>query len=200
MMEQKTMEQRIFHGRITPDDFADVLIGQFNRGSFRARQFGDSQKTIVQIATRELAESGGQTALTVSLEQVVDGVAVQIGQQAWLGVAASLGKTAFSLFRNPWSILDRLDDIAQDIENLKLSEQVWQTLESTAQARGATFELSERLKRLVCQYCLVANPVGEPSCIACGAPLGLAQPTTCKNCGFVVRTDEPVCPNCKKPL
>lgn len=194
------MDQRIYHGKITPTDFARALIGQYNRGNYRAREFGDRDKLIVQIATREFAQSGGQTALTISMERLEDGVAVQIGQQAWLGVAASLGKTAFSLFRSPWSILDRLDDIAQDIESLKLSEQVWQLLETTARARGATFELSERLRRLVCQYCLVANPVGEPNCIACGAPLGLAQPTTCKNCGYVVKTQETFCPNCKKPL
>lgn len=194
------METRIFHGAITPEDFARALIAAYNRGNFRAQKVGDGHKTIVQIATREYAQSGGQTALTVSLQQVEDGVAVQIGKQAWLGIAASLGKTAFSLLRSPWAILDRLDDLAQDIESLKLSEQVWQVLEAAARARGATFELSERLRRVVCEYCHVANPVGEPSCIACGAPLGKAQPRTCQNCGFVVRSSESTCPNCKRPL
>lgn len=194
------METRIFHGAITPADFARALIAAFNRGNFRAQSVGDSRKTIVQIATREFAPSGGQTALTVSLEQVEDGVAVQIGQQAWLGIAASLGKTAFSLLRSPWALLDRLDDLAQDIESLKLSEQVWKILEATARSRGATFELSERLKRVVCEYCHVANPVGEPSCIACGAPLGKVQPRTCRYCGFVVRSQESICPNCRRPL
>jgi predicted amidophosphoribosyltransferase len=53
---------------------------------------------------------------------------------------------------------------------------------------------------MVCEYCLTANPVGEPSCIACGAPLGEAQPRTCLNCGFVVRMNESICPNCKQPI
>jgi hypothetical protein len=194
------MEQRIFHGDITPNDLAKALIGEFNKGNWRSQVIGSEQEIVVQIATRDYPASGGQTALAVTLREVEDGVAIQIGKQSWFGVAASLGQTALSAIRNPWSLLERLDDLAQDVENLKLSEEVWEVLERTSNALGASFELSERLRRLVCEYCLTANPVGEPSCIACGAPLGRSQPRTCQNCGFVVRTNETICPNCKKPL
>jgi len=194
------MEQRIFHGTLTPNDFAHSLIARFNRGNLRAQQLGNDQQIVVQIATRHGASSGGQTATTVTMQKVEDGVAVGIGEQTWLGVAASLGQTAFTAWRNPWGLLSRLDDLAQDIENLQLSDAVWQTIESYARNAGATFELSERLKRAVCAYCDTANPVGEASCVACGAPLGLAQPRTCLNCGFVVRSSENLCPNCGKSL
>jgi RNA polymerase subunit RPABC4/transcription elongation factor Spt4 len=73
-------------------------------------------------------------------------------------------------------------------------------IESAARLQGATLQLSERLRRLVCEYCGAANPVGEATCVACGAPLGRVQPRTCQNCGFVIRTGEAACPNCKKPL
>jgi len=116
--------------------------------------------------------SGGQTALSVSLQKVEDGVSVQLGKQSWLGVAASLGMTALWTWHNPWNILTRLDDLAQDIENIQIIEDVWETIERTARAAGASFELSERLRRLVCPYCSTANPTGESHCIACGAPLG----------------------------
>ena len=194
------MEPRIFHGNITPDQMAQALVGEFSRGNYRVQQFGNGDQVIVQIATRERRRSGGETALSVHLNQVEDGVAVQIGNQAWLGVAASLGETAFRLFRNPWSLLSRLDDLAQDIENLQLSEAVWSTLESSARAAGASFALSERLRRVVCSYCRAANPVGEACCLACGAPLGDAQPTTCPSCGFLVASDERLCPNCGRKL
>ena len=190
------MEQRIFHGNLTPKALASALQGEFNRGNLRTQQIGSAQKVIVQIATRDLPLSGGQTALTVNFEAVEDGVAVSIGKQAWLGVAASLGKTALTAWRNPWHLLERLDDLAQDIENLQLSEKVWQNIEATARNLGANFELSDRLRRTVCEYCLVANPVGEASCIACGAPLGRVQPDTCKNCGYVIKKGESICPNC----
>ena len=194
------MEQRIFHGDFGPDDFARALLGEFNHGNLRAQQIGEEREIIVQVATRDFNPSGGRTALAVTLRRVEDGVAVQVGQQAWLGVAASLGQTALSMLRNPWSVLERLDDVAQDVESLQLSERIWKVIGETARSLGATFELSDRLRRLVCAYCQTANPVGEPSCIACGAPLGGAQPRTCSHCGFVVKMEDVVCPNCGQKL
>jgi hypothetical protein len=194
------MDQRIFHGKLEPRDFAQALVGEFNRGNLRVQQIGDHKNIVVQIASRERARSGGQTALSVTMEKVSDGVAVKIGKQSWLGIAASLGQTALHAIRNPFALLHRLDDLAQDIEYLQLSEQVWETIEKTAQALGATFELSERLRRIECSYCNTANPVGEPRCIGCGAPLGDVQPDTCTNCGYVIIDSDIKCPNCGKGL
>jgi DNA-directed RNA polymerase subunit RPC12/RpoP len=194
------MEQRIYHGKLTPRDIANALIGEFNHGNLRAQLFGNEREIVVQIASREMARSGGDTALSVTLRQVEDGVAVEVGKQSWFGVAASLGKTALSVWHNPFQILERLDDLAQDFESLQLTETVWRVIENTTGAIGATFELSERLRRTVCAYCLTANRVGEANCVACGAPLGLVQPLTCPNCGFVVKTGEAVCPNCGHQL
>lgn len=194
------MEPRIFHGSLTPSDVSRALLAEFNRGNLRAQQFGNPNQTVVQVSSRERPQSGGQTALTVTVQKVSDGIAVQIGEQNWLGVAASLGQSAMMAWRNPWSLIGRLDDIAQDIENIKLAERVWLVVEAAARAAGASYELSERLRRLVCSYCETANEVGAASCVACGAPLGSAQPRTCLKCGFVVRNDETTCPNCKSRL
>jgi DNA-directed RNA polymerase subunit RPC12/RpoP len=194
------MDRRILHGNITPTDLAQALMAEFNRGNLHAQVLGQFHKMAVQISTRMGAPSGGHTALTVSLQKVEDGVMVEIGQQAWLGVAASLGQTAFSALRNPFSLLGRLDDLAQDFENIQLSEKVWRIIDRAAAAVGASLELSERLRRITCEYCQTANPVGEGSCIACGAPLGNAQPTTCPNCGFAVTGREVTCPNCNQKL
>ena len=166
----------------------------------RAQTLGQSDKMIVQIGTRPGAASGGQTAMTVTIQKLDEGIIVEIGQQAWLGVAASLGMSALAALRNPFSLLSRLDDIAQDIENLQISERIWQIIAQTVQTAGASTELSDKLKRLTCEYCHAANPVGEASCIACGAPLGKAHPTTCKKCGYVVKSSDKTCPNCKQVL
>jgi len=194
------MERRIFHGNIKPNDIAQALMAEFNRGNLHSQTVGQANKLAVQIATRMGAQSGGQTALTISLQSVEDGVMIEIGEQAWMGVAASLGHTAIAALRNPLSLLGRLDDLAQDIENMQLQEKVWQTIDRTMAALGASHELSERLSRITCEYCGTANPLGEGSCIACGAPLGDAHPTACPNCGFAVTSEEQVCPNCKRKL
>ena len=191
---------RIYHGELTPNQLGRALVGEFNRGNLHAQQFGSADQVVVQIASRRPAMSGGDTALTVHIQKVADGIAVVLGRQSWLSIAASLGLTAFSAWRNPWNLLSRLDDVAQDVENLNLVENVWEVIDQTARAAGAGRQLSERLRRVVCGYCRAANPVGESVCVACGAPLGDAQPRTCRHCGFVVRSHELICPNCKKRL
>jgi len=138
--------------------------------------------------------------LTISLQTVEDGILVELGQQAWLGVAASLGQTALSALRNPFSLLSRLDDLAQDIESIQLNEKTWQVIESTVATLGASYALSEKLSRISCEYCGSANPLGEANCLACGAPMGDAHPTSCGNCGFVVAIEETICPNCNAKL
>jgi len=194
------MDRRIFHGNIKPNDLVHALMAEFNRGNLCAQVVGNKDRLAVQIATRMGTMSGGQTALTVSIQSVEDGVMVELGQQAWLGVAASLGHTAISALRNPFSLLGRLDDLAQDIENLQLGESVWSVIARTTTALGAAHSLSEKLTRVACEYCGSANPLGEGNCLACGAPLGDAHPTTCRKCGFAVTFEETICPNCSEKL
>lgn len=189
-------DTRIFHGNLKPSDIARDLIARFNRGGYRVQMIGQDPKIAVQITTHQMRQSGGQTALTVTIHQVDDGVSAQLSQQAWLGVAASLGFTALQVLRNPFALLGRIDDLAQDIESLQLSEEVWEVIEESAHQHGVGKALSDRLNRYICPYCNTANPPGESRCIACGAPLGDIQPQTCMNCGFIVRNLERTCPNC----
>ena len=196
----ENMDRRIFHGNIKPADLAHALMAEFNRGNLHAQVLGQHENMAVQIATRMGSMSGGQTALTISIAKVEDGVMIELGKQAWLGVAASLGQTAISALRNPFSLLGRLDDLAQDIESMQLSEKAWTVIDQAVAAVGASYALSDRLARVACDYCGNANPLGEGSCLACGAPLGESHPTACPNCGFVVKPEEAICPNCNHKL
>lgn len=189
-------ETRIYHGEMNPSDIARDIIAQFNRGNYRVQQIGRDPKIAVQIATREFAQSGGQTALTITLHKVADGISIQVGNQAWMGLAASLGVTALNALRNPLSLLDRIDDLAQDIESLQLDDEIWDVIEFSARQHGVGKALSERLQRYICPYCNTPNKTGDSRCMACGAPLGDIQPQTCMNCGFIVRNLERECPNC----
>jgi len=194
------MQTRTFHGPITAIDLAKALVAEFDRGNLRAQTFGDSKKAYVQIAKLGAPASGGGTALSVQLTEIEDGVMIQLGQQEWIGVAASLGLTVLMALHRPLSLFNRIDDLAEDISSLQLVERVWQTIDQTAMAMGASHEISERLRRITCPHCLTANPVGEAACIACGAPLGPSQPGVCRACGFIPPAGAATCPNCGKPL
>ena len=52
------------------------------------------------------------------MQKVEDGVAVSVGEQAWLGVAADLGITALAALSNPMTLIGRLNGLAQDVEYL----------------------------------------------------------------------------------
>ena len=194
------MDRRIFHGNISPIDVARALEAEFNQGNTQTHLLGESNNLTVQIASSQWSHSGGSTALTVNIQKVEDGIMVELGQQQWLGVAASLGQTAIAALINPLNLLSRLDDIAQDVSNLQLNDKVWQVVARVAGEAGANQQLSERLSRITCDYCGAANPVGGATCLACGAPLGKEQPKTCNKCGYVLVHDEKFCPNCGQPV
>jgi len=193
---ETTLNRRTFHGPITPDDMARALVAEFDRGPLRAQQVGRGDDVVVQIGTRPGAAAGGRTALTVHLRRVEDGVMAELGQQEWLGVAASLAQTGLGALRNPWTLLARLDDLAEDLAAIGLTDRVWAALNRTSLGAGASHQISERLRRLTCAYCQTANPVGAASCEACGAPLGPAQPVGCPRCGFVSPAGTATCPQC----
>ena len=192
------MEQRIFHGNFSCSELSECLQIHFNRGNLLVQQNVYDDGIGIQIKTSNQPSSGGNTALGIYFKEVEDGISVQVGQQTWLGIAASLGYSALSTFMNPTNLLHRLDDIAQDVEYLQLTEEVWKVLEANARALGSGYELSERLKRIQCEYCNAANPSGAPTCVACGAPMGGLQPSSCPHCGYILIDHKKTCPNCKK--
>ena len=194
------METKTYHGNLTPADIGRALVAEFDHGNLQAHLVENPDRVLVQIASRTFRASGGQTAMTVTLEKVEDGVLVQLGDQQMLGVAADLGATALFALRNPISLIGRLDGLAQDITALQLSDSVWQAIQKAVNAAGAGLQISDRLRRLECSYCGAAVPVGEPACPMCGAPLGAIQPKACPHCGFVPPAGATICPNCQASL
>lgn len=190
------MNQQTYHGDIQPDEMAAALVAAFHQGNLTAQQIGRGEKVMVQIAVREYAQSGGKAALSVTIQKVEDGVSVALGQQEWFGAAASLGQTAIMTLQNPWSLIGRLDDIAQDVTSLTLSDKVWSAIEKFAQAAQVTKTISDRLQTVTCPYCSTANKVGAPECENCGGPLGEAQPVSCPKCGNVMPSKSKFCANC----
>ncbi len=194
------MTPRIYYGNLQPAQIAQDLEAAFQRGNYIVQRFGNPDQMAVQIATRRDRQAGGQTALTVTIEKVKDGVSILVGNQNWLGLAASLGMTALSALRNPLRLLGRLDDIAQDLESAQLEDSVWQVINATARQSGAGHALSDRLRQMICPFCRSGNAVGSGRCAACGAPLGEEQPRPCPKCGFVSKPHELRCQNCGNRL
>ena len=194
-----TETQRTYHGEINSDEMAAAIVAAFNQGNLMAQQVGQGEKVMVQIATRPGA-SGGKAGLSLTIQKVEDGVSVALGQKEWLGAVASLGQTALSTIMNPWNIISRLDDLAQDVTSLSLTEKVWEAVEKFAQATRVTKTISDRLQSVTCPYCSTANKVGAPECVNCNGPLGAVQPVSCPKCGNVLPPKSKFCNNCGTAL
>jgi hypothetical protein len=190
------MDTKIYYGEVKAKDMAKALVGRFNHGNLMAQMTQSGKQYVVQIASRRDARSGGKTALGLTIQQMDEGIAIKLGKQDWLGIAASLGASLLAARRSPFALIGRLDDIAEDIGNLNLDDEVWAVIDEVAETMGASQQLSERFRRTGCQYCNTANPVGQPRCIACGAPLGDVQPRLCENCGYVAAEGDTECSNC----
>ncbi|HRN51600.1 MAG TPA: zinc ribbon domain-containing protein [Anaerolineales bacterium] len=190
------MKTKIYHGDLDPEEMAVTLANFFNRGGLAAQSSVRGKTAYVSIATRESRSSGGRTSLAVALAKRGERIQASVGEQSVLGLAGSLGASALLTWLNPMNLLGRLDDIAADIENLSLEQQVWKLLDRMAANGGASTQLARRLQRMACSYCNTANEVGAGRCVACGAPMGDVQPSGCPKCGFVVLAGEKQCPNC----
>jgi DNA-directed RNA polymerase subunit RPC12/RpoP len=190
------MKSKIYNGDLKLGEVAATLANFFNRGPLTSSASLEGERAFVQISTRPGFASGGRTNIGISLHQTEGRLEAQVGDQSVLGLAGSLGASALLAWLNPLNLLGRLDDIAADIENLTLEDQVWKVLDRIAAEGGASQQLSERMRRMVCPYCGTANKVGEGRCVACGAPLGDVQPNTCPKCGYVLLHNESKCPNC----
>ncbi len=194
------MENRTYHGNISPEDLAKALVAEFSRGNLVCQRVGAGEPVLVQVATRHGAASGGHTGISVTIHRIEDGVTVALGEQEFFGTAASLAQTGLSALLNPLSLLGRLDDLAQDISSLTLTDQIWTAIEKYAHSIGAAKQISERLRTIVCPNCETANAAGAAKCVSCGAPLGSVQPQACTNCGNVMPPGSKFCSNCGAPM
>jgi hypothetical protein len=190
------MEQRTYHGKVTPRDIANVLVSRFTSDDLSAVATGDAEKIIVNISSA--GYQGGRTALAVGLSPASNGVLVTVGDHNLLGLAADLVQTGLGAWRNPLALIGEIDDVARNMEKLNLPAQVWEAVDHYCQSMGAG--LTPEPTTVTCPYCGVLGPIGAGTCAACGAPLGRAQPVTCPKCGKLLPADLDYCTRCGSPL
>jgi hypothetical protein len=190
------MEQRTYHGKITPQDLAQVLQARFSTDDTSAVVAGQADKLVVTI--KASGYSGGPTSLSVGLAPVSDGVTVTVGDQNLLGVAADLLQTGLGALWNPVTLLGQIGDVARDVGRLTLPQEVWKTVEHYAQSVGAG--LTPEISAVICAYCGVQSPIGTGQCPACGAPLTRVQPIACPKCGKRMPADLKFCTRCGATL
>ncbi|MDH7488204.1 MAG: zinc ribbon domain-containing protein [Anaerolineae bacterium] len=193
-------DTRTYWGKISADGLARALVAHFNTPTSRAQMTGDGTRILVQITNRQVEHSDPTTALTVGIVQDSDSITVTMGRQKWIGIAADLARTGIMALINPSYLLNELDNVARNVDWLSLRDQVWAVIDQYCQSVGGSLGIPEELKQVACPYCGVGNPIGQPKCSACGAPLGEYQPITCPKCGYLVPWSKRFCTRCGASL
>ena len=194
------MITKTFYGNFQLQHFVQFLAAAFRDQNLDVRVSRHGEKNVVRFVSSRLARSGGHFGLNLVVTEFNEGVKIEISNPENFGVAASLGKTAIAAMINPRNLFSRLDDVAQDLENISLDQNLMKMIEQYMRSNHLTLQLSEALSRSVCDYCQVANEYGVGNCVACGAPMGDVQAVTCKRCGHVVNKHADRCSQCGAKL
>src|SRR4051812_11891163 len=81
------MEQRVYHGSVTPMELADYLVQQYDpQPDLQAQKAGEGASLMVQVGRGDTPEER-RHAVTLAITQAPDGqpgVVLTLGQQQWL--------------------------------------------------------------------------------------------------------------------
>ncbi|MBU0495568.1 MAG: zinc ribbon domain-containing protein [Chloroflexi bacterium] len=194
------MSERKYRGNVTPGDLAEALVNQFNRGDYRAAKSGRGTQAVVQISTNRRMRGEPDTAVSVTITPTPEGVHVSMGDPQWLDIAADLVQTGIGALLNPWSLVREVDDVARNVQDLNLPQEVWQAIDQYAKTVGSRPALLPEPTSVTCPYCRSGNAIGEGRCENCGAPLGDAQPVRCPSCQRLLAAGTSQCPQCGERL
>ena len=138
------MEQRIYHGTITPEGLADYLVQRFDpQHDLQAQKLGQGDSLAVQIGRGDVPEEL-RNAVTVGITRATDseqGVAVTLGQQQWITPklathAAMIGLV--SVLITPWALFGLLWPVSELLGSRALPGEIWGAIETYALSQGAT--------------------------------------------------------------
>ena len=189
------VEQRAYHGEISPEDLARTLVLRFNEGETRAHAIkGEAGRAVIQIQNRRVEFGDPNTAVTVQVSPTKTGITVAVSEQKLLGVAADMAKSGVKAWLNPLNLLGELDDIARNVRWMGLRTEIWKAVDEYCQAQGSGRGAAGL------PYCGTPNDVGTQTCAACKAPLAEAQPIVCGRCGFLNQPEGSLCINCGAKL
>ncbi len=195
------VEQRLYHGDISAEDMARVLVLRFDQGETRAQWMPvEGKRAVVHIQSRKIEHSDPNTEVTVHIAPMQTGVTVAVSEQQVLGVAADLARTGLKGWRNPLRLVNELDNVARNVRWLGLRTEIWKAVAEYCQSRGSGLGTAAAFQTVVCSYCGTPNDLGAHICQSCRAPLAEVQPVVCARCGFLNDPEASLCVNCGAKL
>ena len=141
------MEQRLYQGAIDPNALVQYLLDTWDQGDTVAQALEGDEGTIVQVGqrSRSFFSDKPQSALTVALEPVSDGLRVTLGEQQWYrdggGQIMVGGLIGFFPFFFTWPLGGGRDEPVDP----QMTSQMWESVERYVQQYGAVSGVTRRL-------------------------------------------------------
>lgn len=138
------MEQRIYHGNLNPEAFADFLVQRFDpQENIQAQKIGQGDSLVVQVGHGDVPAEI-KHAVTVGITRASDaeqGVVVTMGQQQWISprmatYAAMMGLIAVLV--TPWALFGLLWPVSELIGSRTLPGEIWSAVDTYALSQGAS--------------------------------------------------------------
>lgn len=141
------MEQRLYQCTIDPNAFAQHLLATWDQGDTVAQALEGDEGNIVQVGQRSRGffSDKPQSALSVALEPVSDGLRVTLGEQQWYrdggGQLMVGGLIGFFPFFFTWPLGGGCDEPVAP----QMTSHVWESVERYVQQYGAVISVTRRL-------------------------------------------------------
>lgn len=220
------MEQRVYQGNSNPNALAQHLLDIWDQGDTVAQTLEGDEGIIVQVGQRSggLFSDEPQSALTLALEPISDGLRVTLGEQQWYrdggGQIMVGGLIGFFPFFFTWPLGGGRDEPLDP----QLANQVWESVEHYVQQysaaigptrlpqqldapMGTTTRLPQqpvaatgattRLAGIHCPSCGTENVSEAERCHECGTYL---QARACPQCGVSNPATANFCMRCGSSL
>ncbi len=145
------MEQRVYHGNITPEGLADYLIQHYDpEDNVQAQKIGEGESLLVQIGHGD-NPAAVRYAVTVAIARSRDetpGVIVTMGQRQWITAEEATHAAFWGLLAvlvTPWVLFALLWPLSEMISRTTLPADIWTTIDTYAASQGAVIGRVESL-------------------------------------------------------
>ncbi len=137
------MEQRIYHGTVTPQALADYLVQHYNsQEKMRAQRIGEGDNLVVQVGY-DHDHKDIRNAITIGIHPApgnAGDLAVTMGEQQWItpqlaGYAVMMGLVG--LLVTPWALFALLWPVSELFAAHALPGDIWNTIEVFTMTQGA---------------------------------------------------------------
>ncbi len=145
------MEQRTYHGNITPAGLSDYLVQKYDpQADLQAQKLGQGDSLMVQIGQGDTPDEI-RHAVTIGITRSPNDPAallVTMGQQQWIdpkmmGYVAMMG--LIGIMVTPWALFALIWPISRMLGSTTLPSDIWNTIELYTTSQGAATGATQKL-------------------------------------------------------